>query len=46
MKAYWGSGRIALDGGEWSALRPSRFTPGKEPLLPIGQEAGWAPEPL
>jgi hypothetical protein len=34
MKAYWGSGgrapRIlltsALDGGEWSASRPSRFT--------------------
>jgi hypothetical protein len=26
----------ALDGGEWSASRPGRFTPGKEPLLPIG----------
>jgi len=37
MKAYWGS---ALDGGDWSALPP-----GKEPLLPIGKEAGWAPDP-
>jgi len=27
-----------LDGGEWSASM-------KEPLVPIGQEAGWAPEP-
>jgi hypothetical protein len=34
MKAYWGSGGIApliltsaLDGGEWSASRPGRFTP-------------------
>jgi hypothetical protein len=33
MKAYWGSGDIdpiltsALDGGEWSASRPSCFTP-------------------
>jgi hypothetical protein len=35
MKAYWGSGSIAprvvrpraLDGGEWSASRTSRFTP-------------------
>jgi hypothetical protein len=33
MKAYWGSGGIdplildpALDGGEWSASRPGRFT--------------------
>jgi hypothetical protein len=36
MKAYWGSGGIApgilaseLDGGEWSASRPCRFTPRK-----------------
>jgi hypothetical protein len=35
MKAYWGSGGIAprildlgtLDGGEWLASRPGRFTP-------------------
>jgi hypothetical protein len=33
MKAYWGSGSISthsltseLDGGEWSASRPGRFT--------------------
>jgi len=51
MEAYWGSGGIAprlldlaTDGGEWSASRPGRFTSGKGPLIPIGQEAGWAPE--
>jgi hypothetical protein len=34
MKAYWGSGGVvplsltsALQGGEWSASRPGRFTP-------------------
>jgi hypothetical protein len=26
----------ALDGGEWPVSRPGRFTPGKEPPLPIG----------
>jgi hypothetical protein len=26
----------ALDGGDWSASRPGRFTPRKEPLVPIG----------
>jgi hypothetical protein len=39
MKTYWGSGGIAprildlaLDGGEWSASRPGRFTSqGKSP---------------
>jgi hypothetical protein len=37
----------ALDGGELSALRPGRaLSPGKGPLVPIGQEAGWAPEPV
>jgi hypothetical protein len=37
----------ALDGGEWSASRPGRaLPPGKEHLVPIGQEAGWAPEPV
>jgi hypothetical protein len=30
----------ALGGGEWSALPP-----GKELPVPIGWEAGWAPEP-
>jgi len=27
MKAYWGSGGIAPDGGEWSASRPGHFIP-------------------
>jgi hypothetical protein len=36
-----------LDGGKWSASRPSRaLPPGKEPPVPIVQEAGWAPEPV
>jgi hypothetical protein len=35
----------ALNGGEWSALRPSRaLVPGKGPSVPIVQEAGCAPE--
>jgi hypothetical protein len=29
----------------WSAPRPCRFTPGKDPV-PIVQEAGWAPGPV
>jgi hypothetical protein len=33
----------AQDGGEWSALRPAALPPGKEPPVPIGEEAGWAP---
>jgi hypothetical protein len=37
----------ALDGGEWSASRPSRvLSPGKGPLVSIVQEAGWVPEPF
>jgi hypothetical protein len=37
----------ALDGGEWSASRPGRaLPPGKEPPVPIKQEAGWAPKPV
>ena len=28
-----------------SAIRPGRFTPGKDPVL-IVQEAGWAPGPV
>jgi hypothetical protein len=54
MEALGGRGDIssysfqtsALDGGEWSASRPDRaLPPGKGPPVPIGQEAGWAPEP-
>jgi hypothetical protein len=30
----------ALVGGEWSASRLCRFTPGKEPPVPIVQEVG------
>jgi hypothetical protein len=37
----------ALDGGEWSAWRLGRPLPsGKGPSVPIGQEAGWASEPV
>jgi hypothetical protein len=37
----------ALDGGERSASRFGRALPsGKGPLVPIGQGAGWAPEPV
>jgi hypothetical protein len=36
-----------LDGGEWSESGPGRaLPPGKGPLVPIIQEAGWAPEPV
>jgi len=38
------STRAALEGGEWSASQPGCFTPGKEPLVPTGQGAGWVPE--
>jgi hypothetical protein len=31
--------------GGWSAPRPGRFTPGKDPV-PIVQEAGWVPGPV
>jgi hypothetical protein len=31
--------------GGWSAPRPGRFTPGKDPV-PIVQEVGWAPGPV
>jgi hypothetical protein len=33
----------ALDGGEWSVRA---LPPGKGPPVPIGHEAGWAPEPV
>jgi hypothetical protein len=37
----------ALERGEWSASRPGRaLPPGKEPPVPIVQEAWWAPEPV
>jgi hypothetical protein len=43
LKAYSGNGGTAhafltsaLGGGEWSASRSGRFTPVKEPLVPIG----------
>jgi hypothetical protein len=44
MKVYWGSGghslTSALDGGEWSASRPSRFTPrGRAPSTHL--IGGW-----
>jgi hypothetical protein len=32
--------------GEWSASFPAALYPGKNPLAPIGQEAGWTPEPF
>jgi hypothetical protein len=31
--------------GGWSAPRPGRFIPGKDPV-PTAQEAGWAPGPV
>jgi hypothetical protein len=38
---------LALDRGEWSALHPgSALPPGKEPPVPIGQDSGWAPDPV
>jgi hypothetical protein len=37
----------APDGGKWSASRPGcTLPPGKGPPVPIGQEAGWASEPV
>jgi hypothetical protein len=48
----WGTGCIAppfltsaLDGSEWSASRPDRFPPVKEPWCLLS-EAGSAPEPV
>jgi hypothetical protein len=38
---------ICIGWGEWSASRPVRaLLPGKEPPVPIGEEAGWASEPV
>jgi len=36
----------ALEGGEWSAARPGRTLPLGKDLVPILQEAGWAPGPV
>jgi hypothetical protein len=37
----------SIDGGKWSASRPSRaLALGKGPPVPILQEAGWTPEPV
>jgi hypothetical protein len=55
IEAYLGDWRYssyssltsALEGCGWSASRPGRTLPrGKEPPVPIVQEAGWAPEPV
>jgi hypothetical protein len=32
--------------GQKSISRCVHFTPGKEPLLPVGQEVVWAPQPI
>jgi hypothetical protein len=38
---------LGIYGGEWSASRPGRaLALWKGPLVPIVQEAGWAPEPI
>jgi hypothetical protein len=34
---------LALDGGEWSASHRA-LPPGKEPVIPTEQEAGWVSE--
>jgi hypothetical protein len=39
------SSASALDGDGWLTPRPSRFTPGEDPV-PIVHEAGWAPGPI
>jgi hypothetical protein len=36
----------ALFRGEWTVLGPGRFAPWKDGAVTIGQEAGWAPEPV
>jgi hypothetical protein len=36
----------ALDAGERSASHPWHFTLGETAPAPIGEEAGWAPEPI
>jgi hypothetical protein len=57
MEAHGGGGReevwlllILNLGTRWglvvSVTTRSRFTPGERTPVPIGQEAGWAPEPV
>jgi hypothetical protein len=47
MYSFYSFLTSALDGGEWSASRLGRaLPPGKEHPVPIGSEAGWAPEPV
>jgi hypothetical protein len=36
----------AIGGDAWSASRPGRFNPKKEPPGLIVQEVEWAPEPI
>jgi len=37
---------VPLEGGEWSAARPGRTLPPRKDLVPILQEAEWAPGPV
>ena len=37
---------VALEGGEWSAAHPGHTLPPGKDLVPILQEAGWAPKPV
>jgi len=36
----------ALEGDEWSAVRPGRSLHPRKDTVPIVQEAGWAPGPV
>jgi hypothetical protein len=45
MYSYYSFLTLALDGGEWSVSRPScALALWRGPPVPIGQEAGCAPE--
>jgi hypothetical protein len=53
MKTYWESGSIVpcvLNlGTKWRrvvSLTLRQLSPGEEAPIPIGQEAGWVPEPV
>jgi hypothetical protein len=35
-----------LNGGQWLASRPDRFTPGERTPASTIKETGWAPEPV
>jgi len=37
---------VALEGGEWSAARPSHTLPPRKDPVPILQEARWDPGPV